>query len=329
MVAGTERRSVCRGALPQRAVASVPPDELLQEFEIDPNPIWPAEDDRLEPIFLAGPLSAELEEFAQLDPERDAPELDDPPPTPARRTAALGLCSSLGLHLLPLLVLIHWSSAPAEIADALPVQLVLEEPPSGPSQEEGKPPPSPPVPETEPIGEKSWAAGAADAPASPPAAPLQQSRAAIAPPPPTPAPPPEPPPRKPAAVTLAPAAPPTPAAPNSAATANPPEAQTPGPDPAQSDYFSRLAALTRDHLDLLPLAFLGGRRGRTTLAIHVQGDGTIGQIAVKRSSGYPDIDTRIEQIVTAVGRFPPLPERFQKPDIDLDFNLVFPDALQQ
>ena len=58
-------------------------------------------------------------------------------------------------------------------------------------------------------------------------------------------------------------------------------------------------------------------------------DGTIGRIAVKRSSGYPDIDTRIEQIVTAVGRFPPLPERFQKPTLELDFNLIFPDALQQ
>jgi len=307
----------------------VPPDELLPEFEIDPNPIWPAEDDRLEPIFLAGTLAAELEEFAQLDPERHAPEPDDPPPTPRPRAAALSLCGSLGLHLLPLLVLIHWSSAPAEIADAMPIQLVLEEPPSGPSREEGKPPPSPPVPETEPIGEKSSAAGAAGALASPPAVPQQQSLAAITPPPPTPAPPPEPPPRKPAAVTLAPAAPPTPPASDPAATPNPPQAQIPGPDPAQSDYFSRLAALTRDHLDLLPLAFLGERRGRTVLSIHVQGDGTIGRIAVKRSSGYPDIDTRIEQIVTAVGRFPPLPERFQKPNIELDFNLIFPDALQQ
>jgi TonB family protein len=306
------------------------PDGLLQEFEIDPNPIWPAEDDRLEPIFLAGPLAAELEEFAQLDPDRKAPEPDARLPKPRQRAAAFfSFCGSLGLHLLPLLVLIHLSSAPAEIADAMPVQLVLEEPASGPSQEESKPPPSQPVPETEPITDKSSAAGATDPPASAPAAPPRQSLAAITPPPPTPAPLPEPPPRKPAAVTLAPAAPPPPAAPNSAATANPPEAQTPGPDPAQSDYFSRLAALTRDHLDLLPLAFLGGRRGRTILSIHVQGDGTIGRIAVKRSSGYPDIDARIEEIVTAVGRFPPLPERFQKPDLELDFNLIFPDALQQ
>jgi periplasmic protein TonB len=307
----------------------VPPDELVQEFEIDPSPIWPAEDDRLEPIFLAGPLAAELEESARLDSERNVPEPDDPPTKPRPRAAALSLCGSLGLHLLPLLVLIHWSSAPAEIADAMPVQLVFAEPQSGPSQEEGKPPPSPPLSETQPITEKSSGSGSTYAPASPPAAPPRQSLAAITPPPPAPAALPEPPPHKPAAVTLAPAAPPTPAAPNSAASANPPEAQIPGTDPAQSDYFSRLAALTRDHLDLLPLAFLGGRRGRTTLSIHVERDGTIGNIAVKRSSGYPDIDTRIERIITAVGRFPPLPDRFQKPDLDLDFNLIFPDALQQ
>jgi periplasmic protein TonB len=304
------------------------PGELLQEFEIDPHPIWPAEDDRLEPIFLAGPLATGLEEFAQLDPGRNAPEPDDPLPKPRQRAAALGLCGSLGLHLLPLLVLIHWSSAPAEIADAIPMQLVLEEPPSGPSQEEAKPPPSAPVFETRAISEKSSAAGATYAPAAPPAARPQQSLAASTPPPLPPAPPPEPPPRKPAAVTLTPAAPPTSPTPSPAAPANP-EAQMPGPDPTQSDYFSRLAALTRDHLDLLPLSFLGGRRGRTILSIHVQGDGTIGHIAVKRSSGYPDIDTRIEEIVTAVGRFPPLPERFQKPNIELDFNLIFPDALQQ
>lgn len=303
------------------------PGELLREFEIDPAPIWPAEDDRLEPIFFAGPHAAELEEFAQLDPERNAPEPEDPSPPPRRPAATLSLCGSLGLHLLPLLVLIHWSSAPAEIADAMPVQLVLEEPASGPSEEEGKPPPSPPV-QSETISEKPATAGAPDAPASPPSSPPKKQLAAIPPTAPSP-PPPEPPPHKPATITVAAAAPPPPAAPNPAAAPTLPEAQTPGLDPLQSDYFSRLAVLTRDHLDLLPLSFLGGRRGRTILSIYVLGDGTIGRIAVKESSGYPDIDTRIEQIVTAVGRFPPLPEQFRRPNLELDFNLIFPDALQQ
>jgi TonB family protein len=125
-------------------------------------------------------------------------------------------------------------------------------------------------------------------------------------------------------------APPAPASLSLAATPNPPrEAPAPSPDPARSDYFARLVALTRDHLDLLPASFLAGRRGQTVLSIVVLGDGTIGRISVKHSSGYPDIDTRIEQIVTAVGHFPPPPEWFQKPSVELDFNLAFPDALQQ
>ena len=134
-----------------------------------------------------------------------------------------------------------------------------------------------------------------------------------------------PPPRKPVELTLALASPPQPAG---VAVSRPAEAQSADAETAQSDYFSRLAALTRDHLDLLPLALLAGRRGQTTLSIYVLDDGTIGRIAVKHSSGYPDIDRRIEQIVTAVGHFPPLPQRIQRPNAELDFNLVFPDALQ-
>src|SRR5712691_7370066 len=83
MVAGIERRSDPSGQLSRRAVATLasityqpankslrePPDEPLSEFEIDPTPIWPAEDGRLEPIFLAGPLWVEFEEFEQPDPQ--------------------------------------------------------------------------------------------------------------------------------------------------------------------------------------------------------------------------------------------------------------------
>ena len=88
--------------------------------------------------------------------------------------------------------------------------------------------------------------------------------------------------------------------------------------------------MTRTHLDLLPSAFLAGRRGQTVLSIVVIADGTIGRISLKRSSGYPDVDTRIEQIVAAVGRFPPLPASFGgTPSVELDFDLTFPNAIQQ
>ena len=42
---------------------SARPDELNEEFEIDPTPIWPTEDGRLEPIFLGGLPWVEFEEF--------------------------------------------------------------------------------------------------------------------------------------------------------------------------------------------------------------------------------------------------------------------------
>jgi TonB family protein len=336
----------------------VRPDELLDEFEIDWAPIWPADDDRLEPIFLAGPLSSEFEEleepdptlalgapeaplpagfeeFLQLDPERSDEEPDEPPPAPRQRAWVISLFGSLGVHLLPLIVLISWSSAPAEIPATIPVQFVIEESPSAPD----KAPPDQLVTETisetprEPPAKPD--SRAVDTTASPPVQPPQTSVAIVMPPPPKPNPPPEPPPRQPAATALPTAllptaTPPTATLPTSATPIPAPrEAQVPGPDPARSDYFAHLVALTRGHLDMLPAAFLAGRRGQTVLSVVVLGDGTIGRISVKRSSGYPDIDTRIEQIVAAVGRFPPPPESFQRPSVELDFNLTFPNALLQ
>jgi TonB family protein len=97
----------------------------------------------------------------------------------------------------------------------------------------------------------------------------------------------------------------------------------------RGDYLNYLVSLTRTHIDILPLSFLAGRRGQTILSVVVLEDGTIGRITVKRSSGYPDIDSRIEQMVAAVGRFPPVPASLPKPAVDLEFNMTFPDALQQ
>ena len=103
----------------------------------------------------------------------------------------------------------------------------------------------------------------------------------------------------------------------------------PGSDANRGDYLDYLVTLTRGHFDILPLAFLAGRHGRTTLSVLVFEDGSISRIAVKQSSGYPDIDAKIEQMVAAVGRFPPVPESFRRPRVELDFNMIFPDALQQ
>ena len=80
-----------------------------------------------------------------------------------------------------------------------------------------------------------------------------------------------------------------------------------GPPAVRDEYLARLVALVRPHLRLLQPGLLNGRHGTTSLAIRVLGDGTIARIAVSQSSGYPDIDARVIQIVASVGRFPPLP----------------------
>jgi TonB family protein len=355
----------------------VRPDDLLPEFEIDPTPIWPVEDGRLEPIFLAGPLWVEFEdldqpdptlalgapllveydEIQELDPERTEAELVKPPPAPRQRASAISLFGSLGVHLLPLLVLISWSSAPAEIAGAMPVQLVFEKPPPEPEPEEATPTPSQLVPETRTISEKPSepASRAAGARTSPSASPPQTTLAGVVSQPPKPAPPPKPMPIQPAAMPLPkaapppkpapiqpaamplpkaapppkPAPPPGAAAPRLEARPNPAphEGQVPGPDTARADYFATLVTLTQRHFDILPPAFLAGRRGETILRILVLNDGTIIRIAVSRSSGYPDIDGKIEQMVAAVGRFPPLPPALSVPSLDVELRLFFPEAL--
>src|SRR5216684_5723911 len=128
MVAGIERRPDPSGQLPRRVVATLasityqpankslrePPDEPLSEFEIDPTPIWPAEDGRLEPIFLAGlpwvefeefeavgatPLPVESDWFAQMNAERSDEEPDEPSAAPRQRASAISLLGSLGAHL--------------------------------------------------------------------------------------------------------------------------------------------------------------------------------------------------------------------------------------
>jgi TonB family protein len=126
-----------------------------------------------------------------------------------------------------------------------------------------------------------------------------------------------------------------PVQPRTAAAANnvmptaPASARAPGTDQSKGDDYAMLRELTRRHVDLLATSFLSGRRGTTLLRILVLRDGTIARLSIAQGSGYPDVDERIEQMVTAVGRFPPLPAAFQGPSADLQLKLMFPNALEQ
>ena len=78
----------------------------------------------------------------------------------------------------------------------------------------------------------------------------------------------------------------------------------------------------------MPESVVAGRRGKTVIGVRVLDDGTIAKTRIAASSSYPDIDSRIEKMVMAVGRFPPLPEALRGQNIELDLNLNFPEVFR-
>ena len=264
------------------------------------------------------------QELPPLDPGRATAANEAPAPASRQRTLSLGLLASLLIHLSPLLLLLGWSSAPAEPAVAIPIRLVLEEPPP--------PPPPPPVPEPKPPGRlasvdmgKSGKEARRDPPTpdeaasdlvsalpkpTVPAEPLGAAPAEAEPPPPKPAP-------KRLAAALAPPKP------------HPAPVQVPGPAATRDEYLAYVSALINRHSDMLAPSLIAGRSGVAVISILVLGDGTIARIAIKRGSGHPDIDGRIEQMVAAVGRFPPLPQWIQAPSVLLDYHRVFPERIRE
>ena len=67
----------------------------------------------------------------------------------------------------------------------------------------------------------------------------------------------------------------------------------------------------------------------TVIEFVVLDDGKIALMKVRRSSGYPDIDNRVAEMITAVGRFPPLPQWFQGIAMPFEFGFPFPEALRE
>jgi TonB family protein len=102
-----------------------------------------------------------------------------------------------------------------------------------------------------------------------------------------------------------------------------------GPSATRDEYCVRLLSLTLRNIGLLPLAAIGARHGETTVTFRLDGDGTLNSVKVERSSGYPDIDQKIAQMVIAVGAFPPLPQWIPGRWMDFTFDLHFPHPLQR
>ena len=103
----------------------------------------------------------------------------------------------------------------------------------------------------------------------------------------------------------------------------------PGPAATRDEYLAYMHSLIRQHYNLLSSAELGGRRGMTVIEFVVLDDGKIALVKIRRSSGYPDIDNRIAEMVAAVGHFPPLPQWFQGLAMPFEFGFPFPEALQE
>ena len=290
----------------------------------------------------------------------DGPRPPDPDarnlPIGERRWGRLrGPVGSLLLHLLPLLLLMDWQMSPPAETEPVTVQLVVEPPPPAP---EAKPPPPQPRPKpvpppprgrlaSEDLGDpqakevdrpKGDAPQAADTPAPTEAPPTEtkpaekpQQTAAVVPPPLPPAKPdapkPDPvlkPPPKPS-----PAAHQTPRRVDEPANLAPRRARFPGPAATRDEYLAYMHGLIRQHYRLLPQSMLGDRRGMTVIEFVVLDDGKIALVKVRRSSGYPDIDQRIEEMIEAVGRFPPLPQWFQGLAMPFEFGFPFPEALRE
>lgn len=298
------------------------------------------DDLRYEPGLAAIPYLIEFDEIDRLDPAR-AEMPPDAPPESLRSRTARGPIGSLLIHLLVLALLLAPGFATPELPQAIPIKLVLETPPPPPPVPAEMPaPPAPPGRlASEDIGDPNAKSGQA------PDSEAAQNAAKPAPaPPPTLVPPPPPekptPPKQQVATLADPKVPPPlidshprfsvpPAAHPAEEThvaAHP--ARVPGPSATRDEYLAYLVSLTRQHFDLLPISIIGGRSGETSLAVLVLADGTIARISVANGSGYPDIDSRIEKMVAACRKFPPLPQWYQGQSMELIFKLHFPEALE-
>jgi len=321
--------------------------------------IAPIDESWREPIFFITP--AEAGAHGSIGPglrrgDNDAPQ----PPTSLEREPQAytprwwvrlrGPVGSLVLHLLPLLLLIDWPMSPSAQVEPIPVQLVFEPPSKAtpPPLPQPKPTPPPPrgrlasedlgQPEAQEVDKPKGDPPPADKPAKTETPPAEtkppekpQQTAALAPPPlpqakpdaPKPDPVPKPAPKP------TPAAHQVPRRVEEPGNMAPRRGRFPGPAATRDEYLAYMHSLIRQHYNMLSQAMLGDRRGMTVIEFVVLDDGRIALLKIRRSSGYPDIDNRIAEMVAAVGHFPPLPQWFQGLAMPFEFGFPFPEALRE
>jgi len=257
---------------------------------------------------------------------------------------------SLLLHLA-LLVPLHWLIAekpPLEVPPPVTVRMVFEGPGSGgeagggggetPAQAQAAPPPSPPAPseaETKP----------AEIPILPPVPrpPPPKKKPVLRKPQPAPIPPspvqPAPPTASPAASPTAPTASQgsgTGAGAGSGAGAGA-GAGTGASGTGQGffgdsggpgdDYLERVRRWIRKFKTYPEAAIEQKQEGRVVLSIGISRDGTVRQVSIVKSSGFPLLDEAAEKMVHAASPVPPMPPRYPGDagvfDMPVDFTIGF------
>jgi protein TonB len=125
---------------------------------------------------------------------------------------------------------------------------------------------------------------------------------------------------------------PTPAAPAQSAPASPAAPQTayaptPVPAPVPSaevspGYRALLSAWLENHKRYPDSARQRGEEGRVVLSFAVDRNGHVLHFAVAQSSGYPDLDASIEEMMRGA-LLPPFPASMPQPRIDVSVTVRF------
>ena len=300
--------------------------------------------DRPEPSLTAMPFFIEFDEPARLDPERSG-LIWELPPMVSRTIELSSPLVALLFHALPIIGIVIFPLLMIEPPPPIPVQLVFEAPPPPPPpppqpQPAPKPPPKFEVPPRGPLSSvdqgvvKPPDLGRTPDPVPMPSAgpqqqtPTETQTANAEQAPPVPQPKPAPPKEHQTAFQL----------PKPSGAQTPHHEETPreaqhyaryaGPAASRDEYLAYLVSLTRQHMNLLPMSIIGDRHGETVISVVVYDNGGIGPLGIIRSSGYADIDQRIQEMVRAVGKFPPLPQWYQGNAVQLELTLKFPEALE-
>jgi periplasmic protein TonB len=241
----------------------------------------------------------------------------------------LPLTLSIAGHAICLVMLIAFMS---QYAPLIPqpvarggIEVVFEPPPPP----EAPPPPAdipPPVPQADIVPPPPEPPPVATEPAPPaPEAPV----AAVEPAPPPPPKPAVKKPPKPVVQHVQPVQPPMPA-PSPAPQATPPQtalAATPVPAPvpspeASAGYRALLSAWLESHKHYPDPARQRGEEGNAVLRFDVDRNGHVIDFAVTKSSGYPDLDASVEEMMRGA-TLPPFPAGMPQPRMEVSVTIRF------